>query len=45
MTVRETLEGKAARLLVAGRLTVLEVGLSIVRATCWGDSGRMWRLG
>jgi hypothetical protein len=36
----ETLDGKAARLLVEGRLRVVEVNPGIVRATCQGDSGR-----
>jgi hypothetical protein len=42
---RESLEAKAARLLAAGALTVLEVGPAVIRAHCQGDSGRAWRLG
>ena len=41
---RETAAAKARRYLTEGRLTVLEVGPSIVRAVCRGD-GQVWRCG
>jgi hypothetical protein len=41
----ETLQEKAARLLISGALDVHEVTGNRVRATCQGDSGRTWRLG
>lgn len=42
----QTLHAKAARLLTAGRLRVLEVRPGeLVRALCHGDSGQTWRLG
>jgi hypothetical protein len=41
---RESADQKARRYLVEGRLQVLEVGPSIVRATCRGD-GQVYRLG
>ncbi len=40
-----TVTGKAARLLTAGALQVLEVNTLMVRAVCRGDSGRLWRCG
>jgi hypothetical protein len=42
--IRETAAAKARRYLAEGRLTVLEVGPSIVRAVCRGD-GQVWRCG
>jgi hypothetical protein len=39
---RETAAAKARRYLAEGRLTVLEVGPSIVRAVCRGD-GQVYR--
>jgi uncharacterized Zn finger protein len=42
---RESLEAKAARLLAAGRLRVLQVDARQIRATCQGDSGKTYRLG
>jgi hypothetical protein len=41
---RESADQKARRYLVEGRLTVLELGPAIVRATCRGD-GQLYRLG
>jgi hypothetical protein len=41
---RESADAKARRYLVEGRLTVLEVGPAVVRATCRGD-GQVYRCG
>jgi hypothetical protein len=41
---RESADQKARRYLAEGRLTVLEVGPAIVRATCRGN-GQVYRLG
>jgi hypothetical protein len=41
---RESIDAKAGRLLVAGRLTVAHVDQDLVLATCEGDSGRTWQL-
>jgi uncharacterized Zn finger protein len=41
---RESADAKARRYLAEGRLSVLEVGPGIVRATCRGD-GQLYRLG
>jgi uncharacterized Zn finger protein len=41
---RETAAEKARRYLAEGRLTVLEVGPAVIRATCAGD-GQVYRCG
>lgn len=41
---RESADAKARRYLAEGRLSVLEVGPQVVRATCRGD-GAVYRLG
>jgi hypothetical protein len=44
VSARESAAAKARRYLAEGRLTVLEVGPSIVRAVCRGD-GQVYRCG
>jgi hypothetical protein len=42
---RETVEQKAGRYLVEGRLTVHQVTATVIRATCVGNAGEVYHVG